>query len=119
MTEAEYALLGYVIGMIVGVGGYLFFCGQKEGNRQDYIMKIGFLKSEKAKLNEDKRGLEEKLAHLERYLDLAIEEARDNKDLMLVYSRELELERDKNREIRKELDGYRSSLKMMRRTASA
>lgn len=108
-------LIGMFVGLITGVAGTLFFFGNKEGNRQDYIIKIASLKRDKAIVAEEKRTLVERVEQLERYLEMSNEEARDNKDLMLVYSRELELEKDKNRQLMKEISGIRSGMKLMRR----
>lgn len=115
----EYGFLicftGFFFGLIAGLFGAFILMRGKEGNRQDYIIKIGVLKREKANLVAEKKKLVERTQQLERYLEMSNEEAKDNRDNMLVYSRDLELERDKNRQLMKEISVIRSGLKLMRK----
>lgn len=108
--EAEYALLGYIVGMIVGVGGYFFFCGQQEGNRQDYITKIGLLKKEIYLL-------EAKCERFESYLTTSEDQCKERRNELIEMSRELQSAQEENMALKKEIIEVRSGLKMYRKAA--
>lgn len=109
--EYQYFTMGYVIGMAVGLVGFFYLFGSKEGNRQDYVMKIGLLQK---RVHE----LEKKCERLEDYLNISEEQCKDRMNKIYELSREVQEERDKNHEMQKEMVQIRSGLKMYRKATS-
>ena len=67
-----YCLFGALVGAITVIGFFLTREGQIEGNREDYILKVGLMKKELAKAND-------KICYLESLLELSNEECHRTK----------------------------------------
>jgi len=99
-------LICYAVGLFTMAFWNLINGGQKEGNRQDYVTKIGLLKRESA-------ALVQQLQHTRKLLDTANEDCHRMQRKLMQSEANQQILQEQNNSLRRDLVEVRSGFSML------